>query len=200
MEKPKKAKIGSSRLVPIASDAAMAGPVADGQLIPVLILDTTSRPEVAELIRVHEHLGPGDAGSQWATSRDDEDRTVLLLNFSRPMELEFGIPFSVESQAILVESMLTAGAVYLQAGSSGDRLSQTLDTPRILVELPDTGFKSVWDGLLKKRMTQVMAARLGVPQRKAIHAAEAVIERMRSAVSFRLRPRGRRSADDASDR
>ncbi len=61
MTKPRKAQVAQSLIVPIVGDAAMAGPVADGRLIPVLIVDTSKRPEVAELIRVHAHLPPGDA-------------------------------------------------------------------------------------------------------------------------------------------
>ena len=129
MSKPRKVTMARSLVVPIVGDAAIAGPIADGRLIPVLILDTSARTDVAELIRVHELLPPGDAQSQWGLSRDNDDDVMLHLKFVRPMDLELILLLSVERQAILVEGMLSGGGVYLQSGVVGDRLSTTLDTP-----------------------------------------------------------------------
>ena len=51
--------------VPILADAAIATEkIGNGKLIPVLILDTSERPDVAELIRIHAHLPQGDVISQ----------------------------------------------------------------------------------------------------------------------------------------
>ncbi|MFV1990436.1 MAG: hypothetical protein ACC652_06815 [Acidimicrobiales bacterium] len=186
MTKPEKRRMDASLAVPVVGDAAMAGPVADGKLIPVLILDADTRPELAELIRVHRHIDPGDAESQWASSRDDDDRVMLVLSFKKPMALDVIIPFSIEHQAILVESMLRSGAVYLQSGRAGDRLTNTLDDPRILVELPDTGFRPVWGALFLDRMTTVMSSRLGVSRRKAKPAARQVIDEIRQLAHLRI--------------
>ena len=186
MTESRKAKIDTSLFVSVVSDAAMAGPVADGKLIPVLILDVDGRPDVSELIRQHQHLPSGDASHQWATSRDDEDRVMLLLNFERPSEVGVVIPFSIEHQGIVVDSMIRSGAVYLQAGVEGDRLSATLDEPKVLVELPDTGFGPAWDSLLEQRMTEVMSARMRVSRRKARPVARKVIEEMRKFTALRI--------------
>jgi hypothetical protein len=42
--------------VPIVADEAMAGTVAEGANIPLVILDTSKRPDIAEAIRVHAYL------------------------------------------------------------------------------------------------------------------------------------------------
>src|SRR6266536_2220208 len=55
--------------VPIVADGAMAGPVAEGANIPLVILDTSKRPDIAEAIRVHAYLPPGDVASSWGESR-----------------------------------------------------------------------------------------------------------------------------------
>lgn len=187
MTRPSKTKVDKALLVPIVGDAAIAGPVAGGRLLPVLILDTSDRPEVSELIRVHGLLRPGDARSQWASSRDDDDTVMLQLWFEQPIATDLVLRFSIERQAILVESMLTGGGVYLQSGRAGDRLMNTMHEPRILVELPDTGFRTFWDELLLRRMTVVMARRLGVPRRKGRPAAEAVIGEMRTLAQLRMK-------------
>jgi hypothetical protein len=93
----------------------------------------------------------------------------------------------MERQAILVESMLSSGGVYLQSGRPGDRLMHTMGEPRILVELPDTGFRPYWDELLLKRMTVVMSRRLGVSRREGRTAAATVIGEMRKLVRLRMR-------------
>jgi hypothetical protein len=59
-------KIPVDRHLPIVADAALAGPVADGVLVPVLIVDTSNRSDVAELIRVHKFLPSGDVMTNWA--------------------------------------------------------------------------------------------------------------------------------------
>lgn len=189
MSKVKRAKVklDESRLVRLVSDAAMAGPVADGRLIPVLIIDTGRRPDIQELIRQHQYLQPGDAEHQWATLRKDRDRVMLILTFSRPSNVDMVIPFSIEHDGILVDSMIRSGAVYLQAGSTGDRLSSTLNHPRLLIELPDTGFGPHWESLFEKRMTQVMANRLLVSRHKAKPAAKRLITELRQTTSIRMR-------------
>ena len=186
MTKPRKSRVDGSLLVSVVSDAAMAGPVADGKLVPVLILDVQGRPDVSELIRQHQHLPSGEASHQWASSRDNSDRVMLLLNFERPSDVRMAIPFSIEHQGILVDSMIRSGAVYLQAGAEGDRLSATLDEPKILVELPDTGFGPAWEALLEKRMTKVMSTRMRVSRRKARPVARRLIKQMREFTALRM--------------
>jgi hypothetical protein len=43
--KSRKTTVAGSLVVPIVGDGAIAGPIADGRLLPVLILDTSARPE-----------------------------------------------------------------------------------------------------------------------------------------------------------
>ena len=188
MPEPRKTKIEKSLIVSIVGDGAMAGPtVADGRLLPLLIVDTAGRPDIAELIRVHRHLPSGDVVSQWGGKVEGDDDTVLLsLHFLRPMDLSVALIFSIEKQAMLVEAMLTGGGVYLQAGNGKDRLVTTLDANRMFVELPDGAFGSVWPKLLQDRMTAVTARRLGVSRRKARPAAERLVGEIRRLAAFRM--------------
>lgn len=186
MTKPAKTHIERSIIVPIVADGAIAGPIADGRLIPVLILDTAGRPEMAEAIRVHKHLTPGDAKTRWAVSRENKDHVALLLTLVRPVEAELALLFSIENEGILVENILTGGGVYLQSGTIGDRVSTTMDAARVLVEVPDTGFRHHWDNLLRERMAAVVARRLGVSRRSARPIAERMISAMREFTEFRM--------------
>lgn len=178
-------RLPASAHVPMVADAAMAGPLADGRLIPVLILDTSAHSQLAELIRIHEHVGPGDVGFRWGMRKGLRE-AMLLLEFQRPMEVQIVLLFDIEKHASLVELMLISRAVYLQSGNPGDRLSTTLDDPRLLLELPDTGFRPIWDAALLKRMTYVMR-QAGLPRTTAKHAAVAFVQQMRELADFRLR-------------
>lgn len=187
MPKNRRGELDPALFVPIVGDGAIAGPVVDGRLIPLLILDSHTRPVVSELIRVHNHLPPGDADSQWAQSLDNKDHVVLVLKFVRPVALDIALRFSIEHQALLIETMLIAGAVYLRAGSAGDRLSTTMDVPTLLVALPDTGFRPVWDELQLERMTTVMSRRLGLPRRNARSIAAEMIAEMRTIAQLQIK-------------
>jgi hypothetical protein len=186
MTKPRKVALSRELVVPIVHDAAIAGPIADGRLLPVLFIDTSERPDVRELLRVHEHLRSGDVEFDWGLSRERKDDAILYLQFVRPLEVEMILVFDVRRQAILVEGILSGGGVYLQDARPGERLSATLDSSRLLIELPDTGFQSHWDKYLLERTTALLRER-GVPRRSAPRAAAVAIGEMKKLASFRMR-------------
>lgn len=182
----KKEPLRISDLVPIVADGAIAGPTVQGANVPLVILDTTNRPDVAEAIRVHAYLAPGDVAFRWAGINGRPDDVFLVLDFQRPIETRAALCFSIEKQGILVEAALTARAIYLQAGEPGDRLGHDIDRPKMLVELPDTGFRSKWDQLFLDRMTTVFSTELGVSRRKAEPKARRFIQQLRLVTTFRM--------------
>lgn len=72
--------------VPIVSDAAVTTRVlADGRIIPVLIINTSLRPDIEDMIRAHKHIGAGDVKSAWSIpSRFDKSRISLVLTIIKP--------------------------------------------------------------------------------------------------------------------
>lgn len=173
-------------LVRVLSDGALAGPVADGRLIPVLVIDTAGRPDIRELVRQHKHFSPGDAKHRWATSPEDEDLVVLMLTFDRPSEVDVVLAFSIEDEGILVDAIVRCGMVYLQPGTERSRVSTTVGDPKVLVELPDTGFGPYWDSLFEKRMANVIAAQMKVSSGHAKSRAKEIIAEMRQVTSLRI--------------
>jgi hypothetical protein len=178
----------SELVLPIVGDGAIAGPMADGRLIPILIVDTSARPDVAETIRVHRYVDSGgDVQVQWARSLDDDDTLFLILDFIRPIQLKAVLRFSIEVDGLLVETVLRAAALYLRAGAVGDRVMSTLDVPDLLVEVADSEFRPAWDQMLLDRMTLVMSGRLGIPRKKARPIAQDAIAEMQKLAGFRMR-------------
>lgn len=181
----------SADIVPIVADGSIAGPVLEGVNVPTLILDTRERTDVAEAIRVHAtgSLPPGDVTFRWGGRPGRPDEIVLCLDLVRPIETRIVLTFSIEHQGILVESALTARAMYLQAGKPGDRLKHDLSRPRMLVELPETGFRPIWDRLVVEQMTTVFARKMRVRRRKARPHAVAFLDQIKTLTEFRM-PRG----------
>ena len=155
------------RPVPNVADAAIAAErFADGRLVPLLILDTTDRPDLEELVRIHEHLSPGDVECQWG-ALDPKEHISLVLLFKRPIESVAILDFDIVKQGILVDQILAAKLLYIQAGQVGDRFYKNPHAPKILVEIPDTGIRDYWDKIFHRHMTKHMRrSGLSRPQAK----------------------------------
>ena len=174
--------------VPIVGDGAIATEqVLGGRLVPVLILDTSQRPDVAELVRVHQFLPPGDVTSVWGY-RSVRARTVLLvLDFLRPSELKVLLKFDIAGQGKLVDFILDARAVCLQDGIPGDRLLTTMDHDRMIVEV--TASPPRWDKLLTRELKRD-SRRKGSTRQQASEAAERTIGEWRHLQKLRIKPPG----------
>lgn len=165
--------------VRIISDAAVATVgVGDGRLIPLVIIDSAGRPDIEELVRVHEHLPPGDVKVQWGNLKSGSDGIALFLRFTRPAEVLLVLQFDIVKQGVIVDQILLSRALYLQPGREGDRLSNNLDARKILIEVPETGFRKTWDKILVKYLVKDFRRR-GLPKHQAKEATKAVIEEWR---------------------
>lgn len=174
--------------VRIVWDAAIAaGVIGDGRLIPLVILDTSDRPDVAELIRVHQHLTPGDAACQWGQLEGSKGKMALLLTFSRPAETILILEFDIVRQGVLVDQILIAKALYVQSGKEGDRFVTTMDAPKILVEVPHTGFEKEWDRIFERRISKEFRGQLN--RQEAKNAAREFIRSLRAVGQLRMKNR-----------
>jgi hypothetical protein len=167
--------------VPIVSDAAIAtNMVGDGRFVPLVIMDTTDRPEIAELIYLQENVPPGDVVSGWASLLDGpRDHFALVLQFQRPIEVGFALNFDLGIQGSVIELALRARAIYLQAGKPGDRIRGTFDAPRMIAELgADLPLKQ-WDELWSKAIKRKLRAE-GLRNADAKRAAQQSIKQTRA--------------------
>ena len=170
----------------IVGDGAIAtSHVGDGRLIPLIILDNKTRPDLAEFIRLHEHLPPGDVTAQWGQIEGRTEDVVLSLSFQRPSELTAVIEFNIAKQGILVEQILTSKALYIQAGQGGDRIKHNLNAPKIIVEIADMGFRAIWDDLFYRQVVKHMRES-GLNRQQAKRAATQAIDMLRRFGELRM--------------
>ena len=174
--------------VPIVSDAAIAiGGVLNGRPVPVLILDTSDRTDIVELLRVQRHLPPGDVACSWGTRPRCTSTVLLLLAFSRPSELKILLEFGTVRQGTLVEFILDARALYLQSGTDGERLSLAMDQDRMLLEVPSTGFEPAWNSFLRRELRRDFRGK-GMTTKQANQAVKQTIEEWRRLREWRIGP------------
>lgn len=174
--------------VPIVGDASVATRgIADGRLIPVIILDTSRRPDVEDAILAHKSLGPGDVRIYWTrTSRWNTHSIALILNLQQPAACVITIEFDVGTKGLLLDSIIRAQGLYLQGGRPGDRLRDRMDSPRILVEVPSGEFGAIWDGILEKGLIRRFRGD-GMSKKDAKARAIEAIARWRTVSSKRMR-------------
>jgi hypothetical protein len=176
------------RPVPIVADAGLSSRgLHGGRLLPVLLLDTSDRPDVAEYIRIHEELGPGDIKYQWGQIEGHQGTVALFLTCIRPMELFFVLEFDIVKQGILVEQALTGEGIYLtRAEGADDRLSKNLERPKVIFEVGDIDFRKVWDELFYKHLAAHFREN-GLTRRESRQAALSAIEEIRKLGALRMR-------------
>ncbi|MFA6272670.1 MAG: hypothetical protein WC693_06305 [Patescibacteria group bacterium] len=142
--------------VPIVSDAIIATRgIADGRIIPVLIIDTSLRPDIEDMIRAHKHLGAGDVKSSWSIpSRFNVDKISLILTVLKHSQCVIILEFNIVRKGGIVDQIIHAQGVCIQPGKEGDRLSTTIDHERLLVEVPSKHFRDEWSKILHKALSK----------------------------------------------
>ena len=59
------------------------------------------------------------------------------------------IEFDIAKQGIFVEHSLSGKGLYIQSGRDGDRLLKDPHRPKVLLEIPNVGFRKDWDSLFQ---------------------------------------------------
>ncbi|MCC5577247.1 hypothetical protein IMZ11_16600 [Microtetraspora sp. AC03309] len=170
--------------IDVVWDAAISHQeVGHGRLIPLVIVDTRTRPDIEEMMRASRYLAEGEVLVNWA--RLPHDHVGLVLKHIRPVESTMVIRFNIERRGALIDQILRMQSLYMQTGVPGDRLIEKMDDTRILIEIPDTGFREVWDKLFKKVTIKALMAR-GLSRREAYSAFGEMIVQLRRFGDFRL--------------
>jgi hypothetical protein len=171
----------------IVADGAIAHPgVGEGRLIPLVIVDSSSRPDLEEFIRVHQYVGAGDVTSQWGQIIGHDKSISLILSFLRPAELVAIIEFDLQrNHGILVEQTLATKALYIQSGREGDRLKHDVNLPKVILEVPEGGFAPIWEKIFRRYTTAQMRER-GLNRADAKRVAKQAIEEMRKLAAIRM--------------
>jgi hypothetical protein len=168
-------------ILKIVSDAGIANPhIGDGRLIPVLTLDCTECSEVSTMLELHQETPPGDVVSTWAIPRYSKKYMYLILNFTRPVELNIAIEFKLEKHSPLIDGIILSKGLYIRSCESSE-----FDAPSIVIEVPEETIPEYWSSLYQK-LTIKKLKREGYSKKHATNLAIEHIKRMRELWGKRM--------------
>lgn len=178
----------------VADGAIMTQGVADGKLVPVIILDTSERSDVEEVTTAHEQLlSAGDVKTAWLRqSWRNRSELRLMLHFLQPVECVVIVAFPLAKYAAFVDQIVHNEALYLQPGRPGDRLKNTFHNPKVFVEIDCEQFRPTWNRIFEREAAKELRRR-GMRRREAKAATPELIQEMRE---FTLRRMGEYSAEN----
>lgn len=179
-------KIERYRTLPIVGDGAIGHPdIGDGRIIPVIIVDCESNPQIYELIRIHEHTPPGDVRVTWGRDLLGKKHVHLKLEFEQPLRCEARIAFPLAKYSEFVDGVIRSRGIYLQPLQSGARVSEGLGKPKILIEIPDTATFPEWRKILRDTVEKKYR-RQGASRAEVQVLTEAHLERLGELWSKRM--------------
>jgi len=189
-------KIELQHLVPIVGDGAIGHPNwGDGRLIPVLIVDCTNHPALHDLILIHSETPPGDVVTRWGRSIFDKKHVYLTLTFARPVATSASFCFNVTKQGGLVDLIINTRGVYLQPLTSGAKVLEGMDRPKIIVEIPSSATLPGWEDIYQRSLVKGYRKH-GYSRAEAKEATTQHLARIRELSSMRM-PRAPNKPVDA---
>ena len=168
-------------LVPlkIVSDAGVSNStLADGRLVPVLLVDCSSRPDIKDLIKAHAYISPGDVKTQWGKRSKASKTYILILSFEKPSKCKTLLEFDILKQGGIVDQIMRSEAFILQYAEEGERFATTLNREKIVVEVPSTTARPPWNEELFKALESDAKSK-GMSKKQAKEYASGVIKEWR---------------------
>jgi hypothetical protein len=163
----------------IVSDAFVAtGKLADGRLLPVLLVDCCDRPDIEDLVKAHAHVTPGDVKTIWGKSSKTSKTIRLILSFEKPSKCVAVLEFDILKQGGMVDRIMRCEAFILQCGKEGERFITTLEKEGIIVEVPSKEAWPLWNEELFKALESDAKGK-GLNKKQAKEYASGVIKEWR---------------------
>lgn len=134
----------------------------DGMAIPVVILDTEETPIVNDIIEAHSSM-QGKMKYEWGITVDYE-YAILFVESLEPLESNFSILFDLNKLLMVVDRIIETQLLIIQGGKLGDTMAKTMKNMRILIEVPEDGFKKEWIKI-KEKVQKKQFKELGVKRK-----------------------------------
>jgi hypothetical protein len=122
---------------------------ANGKFIPVVIVDTENNDEIRESILLQGSVENGKVITSWGRNKD-ESIIYLIISFQKPVEKEFVIAFDIDKYVGTIDFIVKTRLLYLQPGKNGEKMSTTIEKPKILMEVPSDDFENEWKNIFRK--------------------------------------------------
>ena len=154
----------SENVVNIVNDAlVLQHDFCDGKPIPAIVIDTSNNNKIENMLKLHMNVDEGEMKFSWGMTNDKRN-ILLLVESVSPIELTFSILFEIEKYYAVIDEILRSQMLIIQGGKPGDRFSYNLNSNRIVVEVPLTGFEEKWYDIRKKYQRKRLK-KMGVKKR-----------------------------------
>jgi len=125
--------------------------IKGGKRIPLLVLDTSLRPDFENYVRFHLLQKTGECKSSWGrTPTTKESNLTLVLQFLSPSRCIVLVEFELKKDWGIIDQIIQSEAVWLCPARLGEKLEEILDLQRLLlVEFSSREFVSEWERILE---------------------------------------------------
>lgn len=160
---------------------------ADGRLIPSIVISSKEDDYVKEIIKLHSTVSLGDIIVQWGgtfSSLFKTDKWILNLNFSKPVNYNFCIIFSLKDHYSIIDAIFQSRGLRISYGHKGEKVSQVDN--HIIIEVPDTGIGTKWE----KTLTKIIKDKIRnyqIPKKELNRATKEQIKKMRDLLNIRFK-------------
>jgi hypothetical protein len=155
----------------IVSDASITSMhIANGKNIPLIIIDTTNHQDIEQAISFHKGVEYGSVTTRWGKSINDKIIT-LTITLKSPVPIDFVVAFDIQKQGGLIDLIINSQLLYIQPGRQKDRLSNTMNSQRIMIEVPSTHFSDEWKKIFTKVTIKYFRSK-GLSKKAAKNAAD----------------------------
>ena len=158
---------------------------AEARLIPVLMIDMSTRPDLQNYINLHcEEKGfVGDVKTAWEVTHKLSKKSILSLELDGPVKTIARIEFTRPKDTLFIEKILVSEGFYLQHGKKGELPSATLDRNKVYLEIPHMSFRNYWDKTALKDLSK-KHRKSGLKRKDAMDAAKMDIMKVRTIYSM----------------
>ena len=197
--KKRKAILPYMHVVDIVADGTLADSrQAGGLQVPVLVLDTSQRPDINDVLLAHsyEHLDNGDVETIWTQS--DANWIGLDVQFKRPVETRAIIRFPLPKYAMLIHLTLTAQSLRIHPGQPGSKFSDFYfpvesddravesTSESLFLDVPRGGFEIIWNDMYRSHLVKYFKNTRKCSDAKARELAEEAFSNIDTMSNFRL--------------
>ncbi len=155
--------------------------IADGKMLPVIFLDCSNRPDIEDLLINHSKLKDNYGKINTLFGRKsyiDNKFLYLVMMFKIPYECNVIAEFDINQHAAGIDLLVKNQVCYIQSNSKGNRIAETMNEPRVIIEVPSDQFTDEWEKIYFKVTTKRFTKK-GYKKEKAKELARNMITELR---------------------
>lgn len=158
--------------------------IANGRTIPVIFAENDNENKIETTIKFHQTVKQGVCSTQWGITEDNK-YALLFLVFSVPTETKILLFFDVLKFGHVVTHIIRMQCFYLAVGHKNSKLSEKMDTHKVLIEVKNDDFFEEWNSIFKKEYTKHLRSEYKLTKKEAadifdkISKEVSVIEKIR---------------------